>query len=57
VRGFAKRFHEGVVRGRIHETFPFVFTFPNRPVNVIVTIAHDAPDPHAWIFVDQSPVP
>jgi photoactive yellow protein len=57
VKEFAERFHDGVARGRIHETFPFVFTFPNRPVNVMVTIAYDAPDSHAWIFVDQSPVP
>jgi photoactive yellow protein len=57
VKEFAERFHAGVARGRIFQTFPFVFTFPNRPVNVMVTIAYDAPDPHAWIFVDQSPLP
>jgi len=55
VKEFAERFRKGTVRGSFHETFPFVFTFPNRPVNVMVTIAYDAPAPHAWIFVDQSP--
>jgi chemotaxis family two-component system sensor kinase Cph1 len=55
VREFAARFRDGVTRGKLHVTFPFVFTFPNRPVNVMVTIAYESPDPHAWIFVDQDP--
>lgn len=55
VREFADRFREGIARGSVRRTFPFVFTFPNRPVNVMVTIAYDAPDPHAWILVDQLP--
>ena len=55
VKEFAERFREGVARGSVRRTFPFVFTFPSRPVNVMVTISYDAPDPHGWIFVDESP--
>jgi chemotaxis family two-component system sensor kinase Cph1 len=55
VKEFAERFREGVARGNIHHTFPFVFTFPGRPVSVMITIAYDAPESHAWILVDQSP--
>jgi hypothetical protein len=33
--------------------FPFVFTFPNRPVNVYVTLHHEAGEEFAWIFVEQ----
>ena len=53
VKEFADRFRDGVARGNVRLTFPFVFTFPNRPVHVMVTISYDAPDPHGWILVDQ----
>lgn len=52
VEGFANRFHKGILRGRLHDTFPYRFPFPKGTVDVMVTLHYDAPDDHAWIFVD-----
>ena len=55
VKEFGERFRNGMTRGRIHDTFPFNFSFLKGPVNVIVTIHYDSPAEHAWIFVDLGP--
>ena len=55
VQAFGERFRQGLQSGRIHDTFPFDFSFLKGPVNVIITIHHERPEPHAWIFVDFAP--
>jgi two-component system, chemotaxis family, sensor kinase Cph1 len=52
VQDFAGRFRDGIARGRIHETFPYRFSFERGPVHVMVTIHHEQADEDAWIFVD-----
>lgn len=52
VQEFAGRFRDGIARGRVHDTFPYRFTFEKGPVHVMITLHYEQPDEHAWIFVD-----
>ncbi len=53
VEKFAKRFHAGIARGELSETFPFLFAFDSGPVHVMVTLHHDTGAESAWILVDM----
>jgi len=55
VEEFAERFREGVTHGKLHDTFPFRFTFTKGPVHVMITLHYDGSGDHAWIFVDLAP--
>lgn len=53
VQEFAGRFRDGITKGKIQDTFPYRFEFDKGPAHVMVTIHYEAPDEHAWIFVDE----
>jgi photoactive yellow protein len=53
VRDFAGRFREGVARGELHETFPYVFDFKMAPRRVTVTLFYSQATEAAWVFVRE----
>jgi photoactive yellow protein len=55
VEEFGQRFRDGIARGKLHDTFPFRFTFSKGPLHVMVTLHHEEGNDHAWIFVDIAP--
>ena len=53
VEAFAERFRRGIEIGEFNVVFPFIFRFPDRAVNVWVTLFHESGADVAWIFVEQ----
>ena len=51
VQDFAGRFREGVARGEIHTTFPYVFDYQMDPRKVWVTLFYSQETDTAWVFV------
>lgn len=51
VQDFAGRFREGVSRGEIHTTFPYVFDYQMDPRKVWVTLFYSKETDTAWVFV------
>lgn len=51
VQDFAGRFREGVARGEIHTTFPYVFDYQMDPRKVWVTLFYSKETDTAWVFV------
>ena len=57
VEAFAERFRRGIEIGEFNVVFPFIFRFPDRAVNVWVTLFHESGADVAWIFVEQREQP
>lgn len=51
VQDFAGRFREGVTRGDLHATFPYVFDYLMDPRKVWVTLFYSQETDTAWVFV------
>lgn len=51
VREFAGRFKEGVEKGELHVSFPYVFDFKKKPRTVHVTLFYARNMQNAWVFV------
>ena len=51
VQEFAGKFREGVAKGTLHTTFPYIFDFEMEPRNVWVTLFYSRETQSAWVFV------
>jgi photoactive yellow protein len=54
VQEFAGRYRQGIAEGKLNTTFPYRFRFPNRSVNVEITLILNADGESAWVFVKES---
>jgi photoactive yellow protein len=54
VKEFAGRYRLGVAAGKLDTTFPYRFLFPNRAVNVVITLVLNPDKESAWVFVKES---
>jgi photoactive yellow protein len=54
VQEFAGRYRQGIAEGKLNTTFPYRFRFPNRIVNVAITLILNADGESAWVFVKES---
>jgi photoactive yellow protein len=53
VKEFAGRFRAGVANGDLHETFPYRYLFPDRYIDVEITMISSSDGQGAWIFVEE----
>jgi photoactive yellow protein len=51
VQEFAGKFREGVVTGRLHTVFPYIFDYEMEPRHVWVTLFFSNETDTAWVFV------
>ncbi len=51
VQEFGGRFREGVAKGALHITFPYVFDYQMDPRKVWVTLFYSKATDSAWVFV------
>jgi photoactive yellow protein len=54
VQEFAGRYRQGIAEGKLNTTFPYRFLFPNRAVNVEITLILGPDGDSAWVFVKES---
>jgi photoactive yellow protein len=54
VQEFAGRFRAGIDSGALNVTFPYRFLFPDRYVNVEITMMLTMSGDGAWVFVKES---
>jgi photoactive yellow protein len=54
VQEFAGRFREGVEKGALYATFPYRFLFPDKYVDVEITMMTTQDGKGGWIFVKDS---
>ena len=54
VKEFAGLYQQGIAEGKLDTTFPYRFLFPNRTVNVEITLILNADGASAWVFVKES---
>ena len=54
VQEFAGRYRQGIAEGKLNTTFPYRFLFPNRAINVEITLILNADGESAWVFVKES---
>jgi photoactive yellow protein len=53
VQEFAGRFRDGIDAGSLNVTFPYRFLFPDRYVNVEITMTLTPAGDAAWVFVKE----
>jgi photoactive yellow protein len=56
VKEFAGRYRQGIADRKLDTTFPYRFLFPNRVVNVEITLILNAGGESAWVFVKERDV-
>ena len=56
VRRFAGRFRAGIDSGALNVTFPYRFLFPDRVVDVEITMMLAPAGTGAWVFVKEKGV-
>lgn len=53
VQEFAGRFREDVITGKLNATFPYRFLFPQKYIDVEITMISCSVGQGAWIFVKE----
>jgi photoactive yellow protein len=54
VQEFAGRYRQGIKDKELNTTFPYRFLFPNRVVDVEITLVLSPDAQSAWVFVKES---
>ena len=54
VQEFAGLYRKGIAEGKLDTTFPYRFLFPNRVVDVEITLILNPDGASAWVFVKES---
>ena len=57
VQEFAGRYRQGMEERKLDTTFPYRFRFPNRVVDVEITLILSSDSESAWVFVKEASMP